>query len=72
MKVTLSRDYACAPEGHTVIRFKEGSVIDGMAAELALKDGAGVLVMSDAEDRETKIDTPPETKRRGRPPKKDT
>lgn len=41
MRVKLTRDYSCAPEGHTVMRFKAGDVLTGVAAELALADKAG-------------------------------
>jgi len=40
MQIILFRDYACAPDGHTTIRYKAGDVVTGKAAELALADGA--------------------------------
>ena len=43
-QVTLSKDYQCAPEGHTVISFKAGDVLTGKAAELAALDNAVVTV----------------------------
>lgn len=68
MRVILSRAYACAPEGHTVLKFKAGTVLEGRAAELALSDGAAVEAGA-MPDLETKIEQPAETKRRGRPRK---
>ncbi len=44
MKVRLLQDYACAPEGHTVLRFKAGDTLTGIAAELALADRAAEFV----------------------------
>ena len=40
MQVKLLRDYKCAPEGHTVYSYGKGAIIEGVAAELALQDGA--------------------------------
>lgn len=40
MEVVLTRDYKCAPEGHTTIKFKEGETLTGRAAEMAVADGA--------------------------------
>lgn len=41
MQIILHQDYACAPDGHTTLRFVAGDVLTGRAAELALTDGAG-------------------------------
>lgn len=40
MKATLTRDYKCAPEGHTTMSFKEGDTVEGKAAEMAIADKA--------------------------------
>lgn len=40
MKVTLTRNYKCAPEGHTTLSFSKGDTVDGKAAEMALADKA--------------------------------
>lgn len=40
MKVTLTKDYRVAPEGHTTLKFKEGDEVDGKVAECAVRDGA--------------------------------
>ncbi len=68
MKAILTRSYACAPEGHTVLKFEAGSVLEGRAAELALADGAAVEANA-MPVLETKIEPPTETKKRGRPRK---
>jgi hypothetical protein len=39
MKVTLTHDYAVAPEGHTTLQLKAGDEVDGMIAEMAIRDG---------------------------------
>lgn len=36
----LSRDFKCAPEGHTTYTYKKGDDVDGRVAELAEKAGA--------------------------------
>lgn len=59
--------YKCAPDGHTVRSFPEGSILTGLAAEYALQDGAGEIV--EGTNLETKITPPTEAKRRGRPRK---
>lgn len=63
--------YRCAPEGHTVLSFAEGTVVSGAVAQLAITDGAGVAM--DVGPIETKITPPPEAKiaarKRGRPPR---
>lgn len=61
MRALLTRSYACAPEGHTVLRWPAGTMLEGRAAELALSDGAAIEA-SEAPDLETKIETPDETK----------
>ena len=69
MKARIIRSWACAPEGHTIIRYDAGENVEGKVAELALADGAAVEVnvMSALEN---KIEQPLEVKRpRGRPRK---
>jgi len=51
--------YKCAPEGHTVMSYREGVIVTGRAAQMALADNAGEVL---GEPRETKITPPPETK----------
>ena len=41
MSVILTRDYKCAPEGHTTIAYKEGEEVTGLVADMALADKAG-------------------------------
>ena len=54
----LHTDFACAPEGHTVLRFKAGDLLTGKAAAMALEDGAGFNPVE-----ETKVTPKLETKR---------
>lgn len=61
MKATLLRAYACAPEGHTVIKFMAGETVEGIVAQMALSDGAAVEAQA-LPVLETKIETPEETK----------
>lgn len=63
MKVQISIPvYACAPEGHTVLRFMHGAVVTGRAAEMALADKAGEVI--GAPVLETKVTPPDEKKKR--------
>lgn len=70
MRVRLVREWRAAPQGHTVVVMQPGTIIEGPIAMAALSDGAaesiGELQLA------TKIDPPPEKKRRGRPPKNRT
>lgn len=59
--------YKCAPEGHTLFSYAEGTIVTGNAAKLALADKAGEVV--GGPDLETKITPPAEVKKRGRPPR---
>jgi hypothetical protein len=66
MKARIIRSWACAPEGHTIIRYDAGENVEGKVAELALADGAAVEV-NVMPAFETKIEQPLEVKRpRGR------
>lgn len=62
MSVVLIRDYACAPEGHTVQRFRMGDVLTGRAAEMALADDAAFEAQDGTPELEVKA-------KRGRPRK---
>jgi len=57
MKVKLIRPFACAPEGHTVIRFDANEILTGHLAKLAFDEGSGIEI-SEAPVLETKIETP--------------
>ena len=63
----LIHPYRCAPDGHTVMDYREGDVLTGAAAEYALADGAGFVPVDEPENKATQ---PPETqattRRRGR------
>ena len=58
MEIILHQDYACAPDGHSVERFKAGDTLTGRAAEMALADGAGFEPV-----KERKVQRKLETKR---------
>lgn len=60
MQVRLTREYRCAPEGHTVQAFPAGLIVSGQVAEWALADGAGER--ADGPVAETKVVHPPEVK----------
>jgi hypothetical protein len=62
MKATLLQDYICAPEGHTVLKFKAGMTLESPIAEMAIADGAAIEIQS-MPDLETKIET---TTKKGR------
>jgi len=57
-KITRPMGYACAPEGHTIVVYPFGAIVDGDVAEWALADHAAVRMF------ENKVDGPTETKRR--------
>ena len=67
MKVRLVQEWRAAPQGHTVVIMQPGTIIDGPLAHVAISEGVaesiGELQLA------TKIDPPPEKKKRGRPPK---
>ena len=58
MIIVLHQDWACAPEGHTTIRYKAGDVLQGKAAQLALDAGVGFTPVE-----ENKIEPQLENKR---------
>lgn len=39
MKVTLNEDYKVAPEGHTTLHLKKGEEVEGVVADMAVRDG---------------------------------
>ena len=62
MKATLLQDYICAPDGHTVLKFKAGMTLESPIAEMAIADGAAIEIQS-MPDLETKIEA---TTKKGR------
>jgi hypothetical protein len=64
MKVKLIRQFSCAPEGHTVVRFDSGSILEGNLAVLAMEEGAAIEV-AEMPPLETKIETPKKKARKG-------
>jgi hypothetical protein len=57
MKVKLIRPFACAPEGHTVVRFDANTILEGELAKMALDEGSGIEV-NEASALETKLEAP--------------
>ena len=41
MKVIITKNYNIAPEGHSVVKFEKGQIVDGFNAELAIKHNFG-------------------------------
>lgn len=39
-KITCREGYKCAPQGHTVILFPFGKIVEGQVADWACKDGS--------------------------------
>lgn len=64
MKATLLHDYACAPEGHTILKFKAGTTLESPIAEMAIADGVAIEIQS-IPDLETKIETPKKRAKKG-------
>jgi hypothetical protein len=65
MQVRLTQAYKPPPEWGQ-LPYREGLIVHGDLAVHALRDGAGVVV---GPELENKVTPPTETKRRGRPPK---
>ena len=63
-KITKKDGYKCAPQGHTVETFAEGTIVEGQVAEWAIADHAGQAMFDPR--KETKITPPTETKTRTR------
>ena len=59
-KITNPNGYKCAPEGHTIMHFDAGSIVEGVIAEMAILDGHA-MAFQDVEI-ETKVVTPAEIK----------
>ena len=66
-KITKPEGFWCAPTGAIEEFFAIGTVVDGQIAVWALRNHAAARLFDPRE--ETKVVTPPETKR-GRKPKK--
>ena len=69
-KITNPNGYKCAPEGHTIMHFDAGSIVEGVIAEMAILDGHA-MAFQDVEI-ETKVVAPTEVKadtKKGRPRK---
>jgi hypothetical protein len=59
-KITNPNGYKCAPEGHTIMHFDAGSIVEGVIAEMAILDGHA-MAFQDVEI-ETKVVAPTEIK----------
>lgn len=59
-KITTPNGYKCAPEGHTIMHFDAGSIVEGVIAEMAILDGHATA-FQDVEI-EAKVVAPTETK----------
>jgi hypothetical protein len=59
-KITNPNGYKCAPEGHTIIHFDAGAIVEGVVAEMAILDGHA-MAFQDVEI-ETKVVAPAEIK----------
>lgn len=66
MKVKLSKDYSCYPNGYEKKEFKTGDVVEGRTAELALSDKAGEVL----DNVQPQVTKPAQPKTRKRPNKK--
>jgi hypothetical protein len=59
-KITNPNGYKCAPEGHTIMHFDAGAIVEGVVAEMAILDGHA-MAFQDVE-METKVVAPDEIK----------
>lgn len=66
-EITAPQGFRIAPEGHTVLTFKSGDVVDGRVAEEAVAAGMARRIDEIAESLEYKDE--PQVRRRGRPRK---
>ena len=75
-KIIAPAGFRIAPEGHTVVTFKDGDVVEGMIAEIAIQSGYAQRIDETAETLEWKTAEavsdnmqPQFTRPRGRPRK---
>ena len=75
-KIIAPAGFRIAPDGHTVVTFKDGAIVEGMIAEIAIQSGYAQRIDETAETLEWKttefhIDNskPQFTRPRGRPRK---
>ena len=75
-KIIAPAGFRIAPEGHTVVTYPDGSIVDGMIAEIAIQSGYAQRIDETAETLEWKTteiqvdDSKPQfTRPRGRPRK---
>jgi len=61
-KITAPQGFRMAPEGHTVVIYPEGTIVEGKVAEAALDNHAACRMFEPVEER--KVVAVKETKRR--------
>lgn len=61
-KITAPQGFRMAPEGHTIITYPEGTIVEGKIAEAALECHAAARMFDPVEER--KVVAVKETKRR--------
>lgn len=59
-KITSPHGYKCAPEGHTIVHFDTGAIVEGVIAEMAILDGYATAFQD--MEIEAKVVAPTETK----------
>ncbi len=50
-KITKQGGYKCAPQGHTVVTFAEGSTVEGQVAEWAIADHAAQAMFDPVKEK---------------------
>ena len=61
-KAKITREYRCAPQGHTVETFKVGTIVTGQVAEWALADkAASRMIEKRGRPRKKPLETQAET-----------
>lgn len=62
MRAKIITPFRMAPEGHTVVLFPEGMIVEGRIAQAALEAHAACRMFDPVEEK--KVEVVPETKRR--------
>lgn len=63
VKVTAEGGFTCAPNGHTVVNFPKGTILDDQLAEWAIADKKAARIM---QAPESKVVGPKERKGKGK------
>ena len=66
-KITKADGYKCAPEGHTVITYPFGAIVEGQVAEWALGDHAASRMFDPRTEKKVvaKVETKAKRKKKG-------